>query len=96
VTLPPATALALSPAVSFLEKPCIDAEFVAVRTAVRHPGLQHDVAFLGERALAPLLRELPAGLSRLEIAHRWSEQLPFDEGTKIVSWLVRNGLLVKH
>jgi flavin-dependent dehydrogenase len=96
VTLPPATPLALSPAVSFIEKPCIDAEFVAVRMVVRHPSLQNDVAFLGERALAPLLRELPPGLSRLEIAHHWSEQLPFDEGATIVGWLVRNGLLVKH
>ena len=96
LTLPPATPLALSPAVSFVETPCIDAEFVSVRTAVRHPNLQHDVAFLGERELAPLMRRIPAGRSRLELAHHWSEYLPFDEGAKIISWLVRNGLLVKH
>jgi flavin-dependent dehydrogenase len=95
-TPPPATPLALSPSVTFIEMPCIDAEFVAVRTAVRHPNLPNDVAFIGERELVPLLRELPAGLSRLELAHHWSSHLPFDEAARIVGWLIRYSLLVKH
>lgn len=88
------TPLELSPHISFVEQPCIDGDFVALKSVVCHPSLPHPVAYLGGSELAPLLRQLPAGLTRLEIGRYWSSQLPLDRGLAITAWLLGNNVLV--
>jgi len=58
----------LSRDASFVETPCLGGEFVGVAQALIHPGLAGPVAYLAGFALTPLLRNLPAGLTPLEIA----------------------------
>ena len=88
------TPLELSPHISFVEQPCIDGDFVALKSVVCHPNLSHPVAYLGGWELAPLLRQLPAGLTQLEIGRYWSAHLPLDKALAITAWLLGKNVLV--
>jgi flavin-dependent dehydrogenase len=85
----------LSPEAAFVETPCLDGEFVGVAPALRHPRLEAPVAYLGVRALAPLLEDLPPGRTPLQIARAWSNRMPLESGLAIAGWLVNHGVLVR-
>ena len=85
----------LSPQAAFVETPCLDGEFVGLAPALRHPRLETPVAYLGGRALAPLLRDLPPGRTPLQIARAWSNRMPLESGLAIAGWLVNHGVLVR-
>jgi len=51
----------------FIDLPCIEGDFVTVKAPrFRHPTISGPIAYLGGHALAPLLRELPAGLTPIQ------------------------------
>jgi hypothetical protein len=52
------------------------------------------VIFLAGRDLPALLRDLPAGMTPLEIARFWSDRVPLQTGMQILVWLLNNGVLV--
>ena len=85
----------LSERVEFVELPCIDSEFVTIKPALRHPGLERPLVYLGGVELAPLLQDLPAGATPLQIARLWSTRVPLASGLAIVSWLINNAILVR-
>ena len=89
-----ATRVALSRQLEFVEVPCIDDEFVTLRQALRHPGLEGPVAYVGGWELAPLLRRLPAASTPLQIAQSWSDRMPLQSGVALAGWLYNNGILV--
>lgn len=84
----------LSSGVQFVDQPCIDDRFVTLQPAIRHPALDGSIAYLGGHALVPLLRELPPGLTPLQIARSWSDRVPLDRGLAIAGWMLERGLLV--
>jgi hypothetical protein len=86
--------IALSPLVEFVELPCIDGDFVTVKQAVRHPALEGPLAYLDNREVAPLLHQLPTGLTHLQIARLWSDQMPFERAFIIAGWMLDRGLFV--
>jgi flavin-dependent dehydrogenase len=88
--------IALSPLVEFVDLPCIDGDFVTVKQSVRHPALDGPLAYLGDREVAPLLRQLPTGLTPLQIARLWSDRMPFERAFAIAGWMLDRGLLVSH
>jgi hypothetical protein len=88
--------VALSRQVEFVDLPCIDGDFVAVKQAVRHPGLDGPLAYLGDREVTPLLHQLQAGLTPLQIARSWCDRMPFEAAITTVSWMLDRGLLVPH
>lgn len=88
--------VALSRQVEFVDLPCIDGDFVVVKRAVRHPGLDSPLAYLGDREVAPLLQRLPAGLTPLQIARLWSDRMPFESAITIAGWMLHRGLFVVH
>jgi hypothetical protein len=88
--------IALSPLVEFVDLPCIDGNFVTVKQAVRHPALDGPLAYLGDREVAPLLQQLPAGLTPLQIARLWSDRMPFERAIVIAGWMLDRGLFVSH
>jgi hypothetical protein len=90
------TCLMLSEDVEFVDLPCIDSEFVATKSALRHPRLERPVAYLGGTELTPLMRYLPAGLTPLEIAQLWFPKMSLRSALAIVTWLMNNGILVRH
>jgi hypothetical protein len=67
-----------------------------VKQAVRHPGLDSPLAYLGDREVAPLLRRLPAGLTPLQIARLWSDRMPLESAINIAGWMLDRGLFVPH
>ncbi len=75
--------------------PCIDGEFVTLKKALRHPGLAGPVAYLGNQPLVPLLSELNASATLVEIAQGWSHRMPFKSALSIAIWLRNNGVLVE-
>jgi flavin-dependent dehydrogenase len=84
----------LSREAEFVDLPCIEGEFVALKQAVRHPALDGPLAFLGGREVATLLRRLPAGLTPPEIARSWSDCMPHGQAVAIAGWMLDRGLLV--
>lgn len=88
--------VALSRDLVIADVPCIEGEFVALKPALRHPGLAGSVAFLGGEPLAPLVSGLRPGATLVEIAQAWSGRMPFESALSIAIWLRNNGILVDH
>jgi len=91
-----ATGVGLSRHLEFIDLPCIDGDFVTLKLAVRHPGLEGPVAYLGGQELAPLLRGLPIGLTPLQIARSWSDRISLQSGLAIAGWMLNRGILVSQ
>jgi hypothetical protein len=88
------TRLALSPDLEIVPTPCLGAEFVEVRPALRHPSLDGPVAFVQGIELAPLVGQLRPGMTPIQLARAWADRLPVETGIAIASWLLSRGILV--
>jgi flavin-dependent dehydrogenase len=95
-SLCPDAVVQLSPRLEFVDLPCIEGQFVTIKTALRHPNLEAPVAFLGGREMAPLLKHLRGGLTPVEVARSWSSQVPVQSGLALLSWLIGRGILVQE
>jgi flavin-dependent dehydrogenase len=84
----------VSPQLEFVDMPCIEGEFVTVKTALRHPSLDGPVAFLGGWEMAPLLKQVDRGLTAAQVARSWSKRIPLEAGLALVSWLIDRNILV--
>jgi flavin-dependent dehydrogenase len=83
-----------SPLLEFVEHPCIDGDFVTMKTAIRHPSLDTPLAYLGGWELAPLLNGIQSGTTLLDVVRSWSNRVPANVGTAIAGWLLDHDLLV--
>ena len=83
----------ISPNSRWEELPCLGAQFVEMGAALRHPGLDGPVAYVGGRPLAPLLRDVHSGMTLLQLAQAWSSSLPVGTGLAIARWLSGHGVL---
>jgi flavin-dependent dehydrogenase len=86
--------LELSAELEVVDLPCIEGEFVVLAPALRHPRLEEPVAFLGGRALAPLLGQVRPGMTLPEVARAWADQVPVRSGLAIAGWMLDLGILV--
>lgn len=86
----------LSPDAQLTDTPRLDADFVGVGPALRHPALDAPVAYLGGWELAPLLEEVRAGMTPLQVVHAWSPRVPFESGLALVGWMLGRGILVER
>ena len=86
----------LSPELELVDLPCIEGEFVVLAPALRHPRLEEPVAFLGGRALAPLLGQVRPGMTVPELARAWAHRVPVRSGLAIAGWMLDLGILVPH
>jgi len=86
--------VAVSPHLEFVDLPCIEGEFVTMKTALRHPGLDGPLAFLGGWEMAPLLKRVRGGMTPVQVARSWSNRVPLESGLALVSWLISHGVLV--
>lgn len=79
-----------------VDMPLLGSDFVAMGRALRHPGLETPVAYLGGWELAPLLRAVRAGMTPIELVQRWSPRVPVKSGIAIAGWLLGHGILVSQ
>jgi flavin-dependent dehydrogenase len=86
--------LVLSQQLALVDLPCLEGAFVQVKAAVQHPALAGPVAYLGNWELAPLLRQVRAGMTVNQVARAWAPAVPLDDGGAIARWLVGHGILV--
>lgn len=86
----------LSPDAELVEVPLLGSDFVGLGRALRHPGLDAPIAYLGGWELAPLLREVHAGMTPLQIVHTWAPRVPVTSGIAIAGWLLGHGILVSQ
>ena len=84
----------LSTQARLVDLPCLDAEFVVVKQAICHPGLDGPLAFLGGHEVAPLLKDLQPGQTIAEIARGWTRGLPLEKGIALAHWMLTRGVLV--
>jgi flavin-dependent dehydrogenase len=84
----------ISPDTEIVEVPLLGSEFVALGRALRHPGLDAPVAYLGGWELAPLLGAVRAGMTPIELVQQWSPHVPAKTGLAIAGWLLGHGILV--
>jgi len=91
----PGVSLSLSREVEFVDTPCLEGDFVTLKTAVRHPTLEGPVAYLGGWELAPLLKTITSGMRGEQIALSWSSRIPLQSALKMTGWLSKNGILVE-
>lgn len=82
--------------VAVVEVPCIDGDFVAARPAVRYPGVDRPVAFVGGQDIVPFLRSIRAGSTPVEIARARAGEQSFGSALALAFWMVRAGILVER
>jgi len=87
--------LTLSPELTFVELPCIEGGFVALKSALQHPALDRPVTFVGGCEMPPLVRSVRQGMKPMEIALRWSDRVPLQTGLALTGWLLGKGLLIR-
>jgi flavin-dependent dehydrogenase len=83
--------ITLSPEATLSPEPCIVGSLVAMKSALRHPGLERPVAFLGDWEVAALLEPLHRGMTIRGLMDAW--QIPVRSKPAIASWLLKHGVL---
>lgn len=91
--LPDDVPLRLSADCQWQQLPCLGAEYVESKAALRHPGVDGALAYLGGHELGPLLGAVRPGMTSHQMAGTWSPALPFDTGLAIARWLALRGVL---
>jgi hypothetical protein len=84
----------LSPLARFVDRPCIQGEFVVPATAIDHPDLDSPLAFLGSRELAPLLRRIRPRMTANDVACAWADSMPLQSALTMVAWLLDHRILL--
>jgi flavin-dependent dehydrogenase len=87
--------LSLSPDLTFVELPCIEAGFVTLKQALHHPSLDRPVTFVGGCEMPPLVQRVRKGMRPMEIALLWSDRVSIKTGLALTGWLLNKGLLIR-
>jgi flavin-dependent dehydrogenase len=92
----PGASIELSSQLEFVDLPCIEGHLVTIKTALRHPSLDEPLAFLGGWEIAPLLKRLGCGLTSVQVAQSWSNQISVKSAFALIAWLIDRGILVQR
>ena len=77
----------LSPALIFEEAPCVIDDILQVRTAIRHPNLEREIAYIEEVEISPLLSIAHKSATFGAIVEEWARLLPFEQAVRIAFFL---------
>lgn len=86
--------VALSPNAKLVDEPCIVGDFVVIRPALCHPGLERPVAYLGGWDVAELLKPLRPGIALGALMSAW--QIPNRTKPAVAGWLISHRVLMPH
>lgn len=76
-----------------VETPVIEREVISFRPALAHPNLPDPVAYVGQRALVPLLKQVVPGEPAGQLIARWSREMSTQEAANLFNWLWRHNIL---
>lgn len=85
----------LSASAKLMPTPVIQGNSIQVINALHHPGLESSVAYLGDLAIAPLLNQLVAGQTVLELMQQWSKQQDLATCWQVLQWLWSQHIIVR-
>jgi len=77
----------LSSALVFKETPCVIDEVLQLRTAIQHPNLEREMAYLDTVEISPLLSAASQDATFGSIVQEWSRLLPFEQAVRIAFFL---------
>jgi flavin-dependent dehydrogenase len=83
----------VSPALELIDVPVLAGALIRRARALRHPRLEHPVAYLGGIALAPLVDDAGAASATDEILSRWTRRVPPETARQIIDWMWGIGIL---
>jgi flavin-dependent dehydrogenase len=93
-SLSPSSRVALSQETRLVELPCILGDFIALRWALVHSGIERPVAFLGGIEVVPLLRGVRSGTTLSDLVRKWSAFVAEPAAAAMARFLVDRGVLV--
>lgn len=85
----------LSASAKLMPTPVIQGNSIRVIHTLHHPGLESSVAYLGNLAIAPLLNQLVAGQTVLELMQQWSKQQDLATCWQVLQWLWFQHIIVR-
>lgn len=77
----------LSSALIFKEMPCVIDDILQLRTAIQHPNLEREIAYLETVEISPLLSTAGKAATFGDIVQEWSRVLPFEQAVRIAFFL---------
>ncbi|PSL26401.1 flavin-dependent monooxygenase QhpG [Chitinophaga ginsengisoli] len=77
----------LSAELIFKETPCVIDDILEFRTAIQHPNLEREMAYLEAVEISPLLSAAPKEATFGSIVQQWSTVLPFEQAVRIAFFL---------
>jgi 2-polyprenyl-6-methoxyphenol hydroxylase-like FAD-dependent oxidoreductase len=87
------TLLRLSTDASFRRLPCLVGDRICLKTALDHPSLDGPVAYLGNVAVAALLRGTTEAQRAGDLYHSWMRRGLTERPLTLLHWFLRNGIL---
>ena len=88
--------VAVAAGVAVADYPCVAGDFVAVRPALRYPGAERPVAFVGGQEVVPFLQSIRPGATPVEIALARTGEQTFASALALAFWMLRAGILVER
>lgn len=90
--LPDCVSIARS--LQIIDVPVLSGHFIRRAPALRHPRLEHPVAYFAGVALAPLVRDASGASTTDQILRRWTKHVSPETAWSILTWMHGAGLLV--
>jgi hypothetical protein len=87
------TLLRLSTDASFRSLPCLVGDRICLKTALDHPSLDGPVAYLGNVAVAALLRGTTEAQKAGDLYRSWMRMGLAERPLTLLHWFLRNGIL---
>ncbi|MGO4293060.1 flavin-dependent monooxygenase QhpG [Chitinophaga sp. RAB17] len=77
----------VSPAITYVQSSCVVDDRLEVKTAIRHPNLQREMAFLEKMEICPLLAMAAHTPTFGSLVEAWSKIMPFPMAAKMAVYL---------
>lgn len=77
----------VSPAITYVQSSCVVDDCLQVKTAIRHPNLQREMAFLETIEIYPLLEMVAHTPTFGSLVAEWSKIMPFQTAAKMAVYL---------
>ncbi len=88
-----ASKVTLSPAISYIKTPCVIDDHLELKTAIMHPNLDRETAYIEQVELMPLLKMVPETDTFGALIYQWSKLMAFKQAARTGVHLYTLGLI---